>query len=197
MNEREKLNDELRAIEEKVLEQTEGALEERYNILCNTEQNLLNYHSDQIRNVGIISGVVAPLSLTLLQIEDLQVNVFLLLLGFSILIANIALSQIILHRELTKRNKSVTEASVSLNFALTSRNDLRNKSGSISFLLDNLRKIDRELGISANNIELLMSKIRFRKYDKIVVYIFVSGCILLVLSLLIHPVFNFAQHLIH
>ncbi len=194
MNGNEKLNKELDALNQRMLELTEGFVEQRYHILDVSEHNLINIHTEQIRNIGIVSGVVAPFSLTLLQIESIVVNAHILLSGFSVLIVNIAISQVILHIELSKKNKDITDASVGLNFVANSRENLENgistSSGEIKFhdlYIRNLREVDKKLGISKNNTESLMTKIRFRKYDKFIVYTFTLGCFLILLSLFFSP----------
>ena len=173
------LKDELNNLHEQFLNLTEGGLEQRYHILNSAEQNLVHSHSEQLRNVGIISGVVAPFSLTLLQLDSVDVNVYLLLMGFGILIINIALSQILLHRELAKKNKLVTDASVKLNFASICRENLQNRDCTkkvseiepLSFFMQNIREVDKALGLSTHNLESLMTKMQFRKYDQLVVFL--------------------------
>ena len=82
------------------LSSAEQTIQNRSQILSAAARELIELHSNQIRNLSIISGVIAPLSLTLLQIHGFDIYVPFLLAGFILLLGNIILSQLLLGKEL-------------------------------------------------------------------------------------------------
>lgn len=186
---RNNTGNELAELHQQFLKLTENILEQREQALSVAEKSLIDSHIDRLKNIGIVSGIVAPFSLTLLTINAVAINAPILLTGFCILIANIALSQILLHLELSKRNESITNASVNLNFARSVREDMQAAKKDwegmepTSFFINSIRNIDKALGNSINNKDVLLEKIHLRKYDQIVVFIFTLACLLIISSL--------------
>lgn len=172
----------------------EQVVQQRNQILNSTIQSLIELHSDQIKNIGLISGVVAPLSLTLLQVEALDIFVPFLLLGFILLLTNIALSQLLLGRELSQRNKLTSRATVK--FVLASMNEwsIKDKkrpsterTHSMFDFTENVREFDKLLNISPHSTEPSKTHKRLERYHQCIVWIFSVGCGLIIVSIFANP----------
>jgi len=172
----------------------EQTIQNRSQILNAATNELVELHSSQIRNLGLISGVVAPLSLTLLQIQALNIFIPFLLIGFVLLLANIILSQLLLAGELNRKDRSMVKAVLEYLSASTNKwviDDKSKPSGErvlkMSEFLKNVDEFDRSLNISPHSTELMSANARFRQYTRWVVGIFSLGCALIIASTFFNP----------
>jgi hypothetical protein len=172
----------------------EDAVEQRNHVLNASVRELVTMHSEQIRNLGLVSGVVAPFSLTLLQIQTIDVSIPTLLFGFLLLLANIILSQFLLGKELNGKNRLMVKALLEYASASTNKFTLTNtKQPSLdrtnaSFdLLKNIDEFDKLLGISPYSTEPMAANARLRTYTRWTVGLFSFGCGLIVLSVFLNP----------
>jgi hypothetical protein len=172
----------------------EHAVEQRSHVLNASVGELVTMHSEQIRNLGLVSGVVAPFSLTLLQIQTIDVSTPTLLFGFLLLLTNIILSQFLLGRELNSKNRLMVKAlleyaSASSNkFTLTDTKQSSLDRTNASFdLLKNIGEFDKLLGISPYSTEPMAANARLRTYTRWTVGLFSFGCSLIVFSVFLNP----------
>lgn len=194
-----KLKEELEGLLEQVSSSTSEGLDQKFQILNIATKDLVTFHTDQIRNLGIISGVVAPFSLMLLQAEHINTNIYFLLAGFIVLVANIIFSQFLLHKELIKRNEKITNASVKYVFAFDSKRiiddkkqEINNRTNGLFNLSNSLREFDKLLGLTPHDTEGLHEKVRLKKNSGIAIKVFAVGCGLILLSIFVNPVFDYA-----
>lgn len=193
-----KLQDELKKLLEQASNLTSNDVEQRFQILNTAARDLIAFHTDQIRNLGIISGVVAPFSLMLLQIENINTNFHLLLLGFVILVVNIILSQFFLHRELVTKNEKITNASIKYVFAFDSKRtmedekqELGNRTNGLFDYSKNLREFDKLLGLTPHDTEALKEKARLKQNSRYAISIFSVGCAFIILSIIVNPILRY------
>lgn len=172
----------------------ETTIQDRSQILNATVRELIELHSNQIKNIGLISGVVAPLSLALLQAKDIDVNIIFLLLGFILLVTNIVLSQILLGQELNRKNRLMSKATLEYISASTSKLTMEDKKQQSSErtnlvydFVKNIDEFDKLLAISPYSVEPMSTNARLRKYNRWTVAIFSFGCGLVVLSTFFNP----------
>lgn len=159
--------------------------------------NLIKTYSQEIRNIAIASGVIAPLSLTLLQVETLSVYSPVLIFGFVLLISNIALSQFFVYREMNLEDKRIRDVQVDLIladfslFKISEISDEKLPERVLEFGEKN-RRIDSAFdGLGYNKIakSKLELRKRYLKYHSVTSLLFIGGLLLIVSSL-------FAKHLI-
>lgn len=178
--------------------ESEPILKAREHFLNTLVKDLIGMHSDYIRNIGLISGVVAPFSLTLLQIEILDVYIPVLLSGFILLIINIIVSQVFLGQELSTRNRQVGLATLELISASSSKGIADSKDQSsvdrsehTTEFFKAITEFDKLANISSYNLELMKTKERLGSYNRWITGVFGVGCGLIVLSILINPIIRF------
>lgn len=168
----------------------EQTIQNRSQILAATVKELIEQHSTQIRNLGLISGVVAPLSLTLLQIDQLNIFTPFLISGFILLLLNIFLSHFLLDQELGRKNTLTSRAILEFVSASINKMRLDDKKQDTSTrvmpmadFLKNIDDFDKFLNISPHSVEPIHAKKRLSDYSKMVISIFGLGCGLIILSL--------------
>jgi len=172
-------------------------LDQRRKILDEKIRDIINIYSNDIRNLSIISGVVAPFSLTLLGLEKLNVNSPILLIGFSLLILNIVLSQLFLNQQVNKDYGRISRADAEWLFASIDQDEIgsdpkysADKVLKQSEILKNFDKLDNDLGLKTPNIDLFKKREAVRKRNKITIIIFAFGTIAIVLSVIVNPIMN-------
>lgn len=167
--------------------------------------NLIKTYSIEIRNIAIASGVIAPLSLTLLQIETLSVFAPALVCGFVVLIANIALSHFFIYREVNAEDKRIRNVQVDLilaDFSLFKLNEIPDNELPQRVLEagEKNRRIESALNglgyskIANSKLEL---RGRYLRYHSITSLTFITGLLLIVSSLLVSHVTNFVLEIVH
>lgn len=171
-------------------------------ILDKENDVVVNNYSNEIRNLSITSGVIAPFSLTLININELTVNIFFLLLGFSVLIFNIIISNYFLNKEVKKKDKKITQADINWILAKFENNTVKNKEedtnqrvNSNFDILKNVSEIEKILGVGELKMDIQENKVSLRKYNKVSYVLFSIGSTLIVLSVIIKPVFEFLKKL--
>lgn len=168
-------------------------LEQKRLLLNNELRSLIGVYSDSIRNVSVISGVVAPFSLTLLGVVSLNLNVGFLLLGFAILIANIAISQLLLNVQIDLRHAKLGRAELDWISALLSKDIIQGKRTNDSekvthmseYVLSN-QKLDKALGLNLMDIEITQTGLKLRRYNRLMNGLFFVGCSCIIASIFLN-----------
>lgn len=161
-------------------------------------QDVIQIYSNSLRNLGIISGTVAPFSLTLLGVEKLNTNLPFLLLGFSFLLGNIILTQFLLNKEATKDDVHIVKAQMQVFYAegnlekVEDINEISNNRVLSNFdYLENIRSIEKLLG-DGSHIDQNLTKLRanLRKYNKFSLFVFTLGTFFIIFSVIFYPLTN-------
>ena len=140
-------------------------------------------YSSEIRSIIIISGVIAPFSLTILQIESINVYAPSLLFGFCLLLSNIGMAQCFIYLETRERSSHVRMAIKHLLLADMLVWKMGNKESKleerVAANFDQLSRFDevnRALGNTGEyDAELYAAHKRLGLYGKITIYTFVAG----------------------
>ena len=160
--------------------------------------NLIKTYSQEIRNIAIASGVIAPLSLTLLQVDALAIYPPILIFGFVLIILNIALSQYFIYIEVNLEDKRVSNVQVDLilaDFSLFKLNETPDEKLPERVLEfgEKNRRIDSALdGLGYSKIakSKLDLRRRYLKYHSVTSILFMVGLILIVSSLFVEGIFE-------
>lgn len=198
----EELEEKLKGNLTQILSLTDKNLVQRNEIFTLARKELLESYSNQIRNIGLISGAVAPFSLTLMQLSNLHLESGFLLFGFIVLMLNIVLSQYWLSRELSAKDSRIISANLNLIIAESSRekaaneeNPLLDRSAEISEFLEGIRKADHLLEIHPHSTSPIHTHANLRKCSSWTWRIFSLGCAAIAVSVIFHPVLNFVEFL--
>ena len=185
------------------LSSAEQTIQNRSQILSVAARELIELHSNQIRNLSLISGVIAPLSLTLLQIQGFDIYVPFLLAGFILLLGNIILSQLLLGKELNRKNKLIGKSVLEFISASTNKWTIEDKTQQSSEraikaadFVKNIDEFDRHLGISPLSVEPMSTNERLRKYNRWMVGIFSLGCGLVIFSIFFNPLIQVVANIL-
>ena len=151
-------------------------------------KELIELHLIHLKNISLISGAVAPFSLTLFK--GANTNPLLLIIGFILLVGNIALSQLFLSKELEMESKNLTKVMVNYVLALGEKENLFNKNqnhpdrvNSVAELANYADNIDQALiNNDQLNLKLTESHRRITRYTRLVMTIFTLGCFSILLS---------------
>jgi hypothetical protein len=167
-------------------------LEEKRKIVDEKIKSVIENYTAEIKNLALISGTVAPFSLTLLNVDRLQVSVPLLIYGFALLITNIIFSQFCLHRNLKNNDTKVVKAQIKGLFADLSLSELKNetKEGTDRVLKmyeyrENISEMDKLLGLKTLDINLIAIVKAFRVYGTWMNFLFLVGAVSIILSVLV------------
>jgi heme/copper-type cytochrome/quinol oxidase subunit 1 len=124
------------------------------------------------------------------------------LLGFSVLIFNIIISNYFLNKEVKKKDKKITQADINWILAKFENNTVKNKEedtnqrvNSNFDILKNVSEIEKILGVGELKMDIQENKVSLRKYNKVSYVLFSIGSTLIVLSVIIKPVFEFLKKL--
>lgn len=197
MNETEirRLEVELNATLEKFSATGKFRLEKNQSIVDKTVREIVEIYSNDIRNLSIISGTIAPFSLTLLQIEKLNTNAPSLILGFSILLLNIILAQFLIKKQLKDKDTASVRAQIHIFFAEQALKESTDPSipttQRVSKNFDYIKEIDeveRLLGLSTMDVAIQDLRSKLRKFNKLLNTLFAFGAFCIVLSVIINPV---------
>jgi hypothetical protein len=159
-------------------------------------KSTIKTYSDNIRNLSIISATTAPFSLTLLQVDNLVINSYILITSFCILLFNLALSQIFLNMQTVKDDLMSFEKEKKLLFA---EFDLWSMSDNTKSYLDRATKnfdFNQKISEINNldsryNLSIQENRSKLRKYNKISNILFLVGILLIVFSVIYYPMVNF------
>lgn len=163
-------------------------------------KELIELYSNNIKTVSLISGTVAPFSLTLLQVKLLNVNIVLIVVGFVVLVLNIVLSQILLTRELKTVDRRINRAMVNYVLALGDQQTINDKNKdhstrvtSMADLTTRASELESLLMNDKNqpSITLIDDHRRLSKFMNWVIGIFAFGCGMIILSICINPILHF------
>ncbi len=154
-------------------------------------QKVIEVYSNNLKNLSIISGVIAPLSLTLLGIENLQIQKYFLLLGFTLLVANILINQLFLNRKSKEYDKKSLDADIKwiLNSDLAITDPIEKAKKNIERYIAG-GEIEKDLDLGEYKFNIQKYRSDFRKYTQISSVIFTSGVIFTVLSIWFYPILN-------
>lgn len=162
---------------------TSGNLEMSRKILNDSTSNLIELYSNHIRNLGIISGVVAPFSLSLLTIDRISIDLGLLIIGFSLLLLNIVISQVVLSRQLLSKDQMLRRAESRWVMAEMSKSmiedeklDTAQRTMQTFEYSRNFSELSQLLGLESLNIEPLKVKSELRTYTRYLYLLFSVGC---------------------
>lgn len=166
-------------------------------------KDLIHNYSNEIRNISIASGIIAPFSLTLLDIEKLDINISSILIGFILLLVNIAVSNFLMNRFVKNKDKKITRATMNWIFAEFNTKEMKDSDKDYNQRLNNnfdymknMDKVNKDLGFSYLNISNEKEKVELRKYNKISILLFIFGLSLIIISIFINPLINTIHKLI-
>ena len=196
--------EEIEKLEEKIQEtvhefsrSAEIRLEQTRKVIDEKVKDVINVYSNEIRNLALISGTVAPFSLTILSIEKLNANAGILLLGFSLLIANIILAQYCLRKQSKEYDTRTARAQINWFFAQSDLSDLNNTSiKSTDKVLKNfdyikkMEEAEKLLGVSKWSTHIHEVRSKLRNYNNITNIIFTAGTACIILSVLINYIIS-------
>lgn len=166
-------------------------------------KNLINNYSNEIRNISIASGIIAPFSLTLLDIEKLEISTPSILIGFILLLVNIAISNFLINRFVKNKDKKITRATMNWIFAEFNTKEMKDSNKDYNQRINNnfdymknMDKVNEALGFSYLNISSEKEKVELRKYNKISILLFIFGLSFIIISIFINPLINIIYKLI-
>lgn len=188
------LKEKLNGVVNQIHKDGEVFLDQTRGLIQNELKELVSLYSKETRNLAIISGTVAPFSLTLLGLEKLNINAAILLLGFSILLLNIVLAQYFIFSLSKRHDHKVNRAMV--NQILAEGTLPQIGSDTVSAIPDYLGNVD-ELGkwLSLNkgrlDLELTQTRKDIKIYYLFVIGFFTAGTVAIVSSVVINPISKF------
>jgi len=164
--------------------------------ISSTTKELLSVYSNDVRNLGIVAGTVAPFSLALLGANQFDINTLALILGFSFLLCAIILSQFFLFRLSDAHEQRTSRAEISWAFAqfgLWQMEDVKNDPEKrINGMFDYQKRsqeVERHLGLrNTPSPHLLILRKKLRSYNLITLLFVSSGVILILGSVVLNPV---------
>lgn len=156
---------------------------------------LIDSYREQIKDIAVVSGVIAPFSLMLLDVSKLNINVAVLLFGFIVLLINIVLSYIFLNYHLESENKKISSAEISWIISNSAKSIILDKSKpssdrvtSMSEYVQETSKMDNILGASHLDINIIKKRASFIKYHKWIISLFTLGTLYIIFSTFINYV---------
>lgn len=198
-----KLENELKDSLKKSIEISQVRLDQDRLMIDKKTKDQIEIYSNDIRNISIISGTIAPFSLTLLGITELGANLFLLITGFSLLLLNVVVAQYFIKKYSTDRDTKLVKAEFNWLMAEFELKDVANEDldpdQRLQKNFDYLKSIgesEKLLGVSTFNIEIQEVRSVLRRHHKITNLIFSAGAMCIVLSVIVGPVMNAAWSLV-
>lgn len=190
------LKGQIEALNTIIVDSAKLRLENNQIIINNKIKEAIEIYSNNIKNLGIVSGTVAPFSLSLLTISELNIYSPFLLSGFFILLVNIILSQQLLSEFSADLDKKTTRAQFKhflaeseINKATTT--PTQSKDSPIFEYLKEIEDSEKLLGISKYSTGHWDTIGRLRKYNKYINSLFVLGACLIMLSTVFMKVLDF------
>lgn len=169
----------------------EEGFNEKYK---NLENNRLNY----LKGLSVVSGITAPLSLTLFQVKTLEINTLSLIFGFVVLLIHIVYSHFIFFKDITLQDKDFSKGVMYKIFADSDLRSIQEKKY-ISEIQEILFNINNNLNNSEEILESgnkYMNKSSLKISSKISeniknsTFIFFLGIILIIYSILVPFIFS-------
>lgn len=194
----EKLKQELKESLHASAASNEAQLEQSRKILDDNVKSVIEVYSIEVRNLALVSGTVAPFSLSLLVATNVDINTPMLLSGFVLLMLNIIVSQLFI-KSLSKNNdKSITRAEVHWLFAGFHQNVVRDTSEDVSKrVLKNydyakeINNMNEKLGLSRFNLNIQHLRSKVRLYNSVTNILFMFGCIAIVISVVLNTTLSY------
>lgn len=160
-------------------------------------KNIIEIYSNDIRNLSIISGTVAPFSLTLLTVEKLDSNIYLLILGFALLLLNITITQFFIRRLSEGQDVKSVKAQFNLMMAEFELENTGNTTKDTTERVNQMFNYQKSISEAENlldfgkyNLGIQEVRSKLRKYNKITNLIFSLGALFIVLSVIVNPIIN-------
>ena len=171
---------------------------ERISLLVSEKvEKQIKIYSNEARNISLISGVVAPLSLTLLTIEEIDLDKGLLITGFVILIFNIMLLQILNSINIKSEDKNLAKAQFnwmmadsSIFIMKNSRKDSSEKTLDMFKYHKYIEKARNHLGLNKIDIQNIKILKNLRDFNNITNIIFIAGVGFIILSITVPLLLN-------
>ena len=188
------LKDELNRLLSQVHENGNVFLNQTRDLIQNELEELISTYSKETRNLAIISGTIAPFSLTLLGLEKLNVNAAILLTGFSVLLLNIVLAQYFIFTLSRKHDHKVNRALINQILAEATLSGIgADTVSTIPDYLKNVSELEKWLSLDKRRLDLELLQIRknIKNYYLFVIGFFTAGTGAGVLSVIINPISKF------
>lgn len=191
----EDLNKKLEAGFEEQAQWAEERLAVAQAAIGNSIKEILSIFSNDIRNLGIVAGTVAPFSLTLLGVEKLEINILALILGFSLLLITIGLTQYFLYALSDSHDRKLRKAEVSWIFAeigfwemKNTNNDTAKRTNGMFDYHKRIQEAERTLGTKALDPNILILRKKLSSYNLIAFLLLITGLSLILASVILNPV---------
>lgn len=182
-----KLEEELSQNLREFAESSKARLGQNRAIIDQQIKNQIEIYSNDIRNLSIISGTIAPFSLTLLTIEKLNSNVTLLILGFFLLLFNVILAQLFIRRHVSDRDIKSVKAEFNLWMAQYQLKEITEGKFLPFDYLKSISESEKLLGVGPFDTEIQKVRSILRRYHKYTNFFFSLGAFCIILSVLIDP----------
>lgn len=162
---------------------------------------LKKHYEQHAHRMSIVSGIIAPLSLTLLQQDQIYVATYFLLLGFIILIANIVFIEIVPLLNLERQDKPLwdvfTHSTLGGGALLFNEQKIKTSDADeLTSLVEMQHDIFKAFTLMEKEIdpkwqlsEIIELFRKMKKRAKIYTYIFATGILSLMLSVIVPVIF--------
>jgi hypothetical protein len=183
-------------------EQGVKRLNRAHSLANATRKELLNSFSNEVRNLGIVAGIVAPFSLSLLTVEGLAILPLILIAGFCVLLAVIGLSQYFAQNNLRIQHKNLIDIEMDLLSADFNREMMLNQKDPLKqaeSMFDFVRhadSADRNLTEEILNQNLIRLRSKNLSQAKILFYLLIVGLSLLAISVIAIPAITLITRLV-
>ena len=190
------LEAQISALSNTLVENAKLRLENNQVIIDARIKEAIEIYSNNIRNLGIVSGTVAPFSLSLLSIHTLNVYFPFLLAGFFILLINIVLSQQLLSKLSTDLDKKAIRAQFKHLMAESKIEEMQKTSvqGKATTMFECNKEIDESeklLGVSKYSTGHWEVIAILRKCNKWINLLFILGACLVMFSTIFESIKSF------
>ncbi len=197
-------NEEIKKLEEELAQKLKEAsevskvrLDQNRSIIDQKLKDIIDTYSNDIRNISIISGTIAPFSLSLLSVQPLDSNAYILILGFAVLLVNIILAQFFLKKHSSEHDTRIVKAEFHWLMAESEFSELEspNTESSAKTLkffdyIKSIGEAEKLLGISSFNIEVQNIRAKLRGYNRITNWLFSAGAFCIILSVVANPIWG-------
>ncbi len=167
--------------------------EDYRSLLDKQIQTLVDNYFNQIKDIAVVSSVVAPFSLVLLDVEKLNINTVSLLFGFFILLGNIVLSYILLDKYIRSKDIETFRGELSWMNITDIENKINDETKQINERVDGIyeytkekQTVDKALGLGYLDINLQGTRSLLRKYNMWTINLFIFGTLLIAISTFIN-----------
>jgi len=193
----QKLKDELERLNKNIVDSGKIHLQQTRKAIDENIKDVISIYSNEIRNIAIISGTIAPFSLALLQAEKINASIPILLLGFSLLTINIILAQFFLRQKTDKNDKRLGHAEINWIFASDDLSNIEkdkeglNDGSAIFGYIKNTDELNNFLELDSRNSYILSTRAELRKQNRIINFVFSAGTLCIILSVIINPILGY------